>query len=156
MDLEKLSHQKPTQTSSSLGISPETTKITNPNNDTNVKQPLTNGPGGYQGQYCSNLGWLLDQTGAKRLWSTSLRTPYMMKLSPAYLTGYLVFKSRVNLESDGFRVIDVFTPNKQNCLEMFESSSYADYLLCPENFTISSRYTSYIATWNLGQKFAIN
>ena len=108
---------------------------------------------GYQGQYCSNLGWILDQAGAKRLWSTSLRTPFMMKLSPAYLNGYLVFKSRLTVDSAAFKAYE-YTLSKQNCLEMFETNP--EYLLCPENFTIPSRYTSYIATWNLGQKFTIN
>ena len=108
---------------------------------------------GYQGNFCSYLGWIIDQAGAKRLWTTSLRTPYMMKLSPAYLTGYLVYKSRIQVDLAAFESVD-YSPTKQNCLEIFETS--ANYLLCPENFTIPSRYSSYIATWNTGQKFSIN
>lgn len=107
---------------------------------------------GYQGQFCSNLGWILDATAAKHLWSTSLRTPYMMKLTPPYLNGYLAFKSRLEVV-DAFKAFDYANP-KQNCLEMFAAKP--EYLLCPENFTISSRYTRYIAAWNVDQKFIMN
>jgi hypothetical protein len=98
----------------------------------------------YQGQYCSNLGWLLTINGAKRLWLTALRTNYMMRISPAYLNGYLAFKA--NLKHANLFEYHDSTPVKMNCLNVFETKP--SYLLCAENFTIAHRYTNYIATWN--------
>jgi hypothetical protein len=98
----------------------------------------------YKGQYCSNLGWLIDINAARRLWQTSLRSRFIMRISPAYLNGYLAYKSNLN-HVNLFKYHDS-VPQKTNCLKVF--SAEPNYLLCAENFTISSRYTNYIATWN--------
>ncbi|RNA28913.1 hypothetical protein BpHYR1_040069 [Brachionus plicatilis] len=98
----------------------------------------------YSGQYCSNLGWIISLDGARRLWDTALSSPYMMKISPAYLNGYLAYKAKLNY-SNVFKYQDTL-PVDKNCLKVFEKQP--DLLLCAENFTISSRYSSYIAHWN--------
>lgn len=98
----------------------------------------------YKGQFCSSIGWMLTMNGAKQLWMSSLRAPYMMKLSTAYLTGYLAYKA--NLKQVTLANYHDYVPTSLNCLEVFNQNP--DYLLCAENFTLSSRYTSYIASWN--------
>ena len=98
----------------------------------------------YKGQFCSNLGFMLTMNAARQLWVTSLRTPYMLKMSPAYLTGFLVF--RANFTPKNVLRYNDFVPIKTNCLSVFEKET--DILLCAENFTLPSRYTSYIASWN--------
>lgn len=97
----------------------------------------------YSGQYCSNLGWIISLDGARRLWDTALGSPYMMKISPAYLNGYLAYKAKLNY-SNVFKYQDTL-PVDKNCLKVFDNKP--DYLLCAENFTISSRYSSFIAYW---------
>ncbi|CAF0915097.1 unnamed protein product [Brachionus calyciflorus] len=98
----------------------------------------------YNGKYCSNLGWIISLNGARRLWETALRSPYMMKISPGYLNGYLAYKAKLNYSNE-LRYHDSL-PKDKNCLKVFESQP--ELLLCAENFTISSRYSSYIAHWN--------
>ena len=98
----------------------------------------------YKGQYCSNLGWLISFNGAKRLWLTAQRTSYMMKISPAYLNGYLAFKANLK-HSHLFKYHDS-VPVDTNCLIKLENEP--DTLICAENFTIKNRYNNYIATWN--------
>ncbi len=68
----------------------------------------------------------------------------MMKISPAYLNGYLAYKANLK-HSNLFKYHDL-VPEKVNCLNVFETQP--DTLLCAENFTIVSRYNNYIATWN--------
>jgi hypothetical protein len=100
----------------------------------------------YTGRFCSSLGWMLTINGAKRLWMTAFRSPYMMKSGPsaAYLNGYLAFKANLTHKS----LLNFYdsVPLRSTCLKVFEDN--ADRLLCAENFTLSSRYTSYIASWN--------
>ncbi len=98
----------------------------------------------YKGKFCSSLGWMLTLDGAKQLWMTAFRTPFMMKQSPAYLNGYLAFKAKLKPKS----LLNYYdsVPLKSNCLKIFENDP--NCLLCAENFTLSSRYTSYIASWN--------
>jgi hypothetical protein len=68
----------------------------------------------------------------------------MMKQTPAYLNGYLAFKANLTPKS----LLNYYdsVPLTINCLKIFEKNP--DSLLCAENFTLSSRYTSYIASWN--------
>ena len=98
----------------------------------------------YKGQFCSNLGWMVTLNGAKKLWTTALRTSYMMARSPAYLNGYLAFKA--DLRPVNFFEYHEEIPEKLNCHKLIEAEP--KYLLCAENFTVDSRYTNYMASWN--------
>lgn len=118
-------------------------------NDTHSKKhPIDD----YNGRYCSNLGWIISLDGARKLWETALNSPYMMKISPGYLNGYLAFKARLNY-SDVFKYQDTL-PVDKNCLKVFEKQP--DLLLCAENFTISSRYSSFIAHWKSPAQSQLN
>ena len=87
---------------------------------------------------------MISLKAAKRLWATALRSRFVIRVSPAYLNGFLVFKSNLNRASL-FKTYDTI-PGDVSCLKIF--SKEPDYLLCNEDFTIKSRYTSFIATWN--------
>ena len=98
----------------------------------------------YKGEYCSNLGWMLNYNAAKRLWLTALKSPFMMRLSPAYLNGYLAFKANLK-HLNLFSYFD-HVPLSYNCLTVFKNQP--GVLLCAENFTITNRFSNYISTWN--------
>lgn len=119
------------------------------NNNNNNKQEVQNQTSAtrinnYKGEYCSNLGWMISLVGAERLWRAALRSPYMMKISPAFLNGYLAFKASLKHESR-FVFHDV-VPEKANCLQVLDADR--NLLACAENFTFGNRYNNYIATWN--------
>lgn len=103
----------------------------------------------YDGEYCSNLGWMISNDGAKRLWLTAQKTPYIMKLSPAYLSGFLAFKA--NLSHTDWFAYQNTVPFHSNCIEVFEKDPKK--LVCAEDFTIESRYSNYISTWNSPTQF---
>lgn len=98
----------------------------------------------YKGQYCSGLGWLLSINAAKKLWLTALSSPYIMRVIPAYISGYLAFKA--NLKHLSLFEYEDQMPLSVNCLKIFQLN--ANKMLCAENFTISNRYANYMATWN--------
>jgi hypothetical protein len=103
----------------------------------------------YNGKYCSNLGWMIGIKAAQDLWEIGLRSPYMMRMSPAYLNGYLAYKGGFNF----YNLFDMYDqiPQDKNCLQLFAEKP--DNLLCAENFDVSNRYSNYIAFWNSGQSF---
>jgi hypothetical protein len=100
----------------------------------------------YKGQYCSGLGWLVNKEAALKLWSTAFRSPYLVRIMPAYLTGYLGYKA--NLKHLHLFDYEEIIPFKSNCLKIIQSDP--NKLLCAENFTMHNRYANYIATWNTG------
>jgi hypothetical protein len=100
----------------------------------------------YQGQYCSSLGYLLSNNAAKNLWITALNAPYMMRVLPQYVSGYIAFKANM-VHTNLFQYSDEVMMDT-NCVKTFQSKP--DTLLCAENFTIPNRYNNYISTWNTG------
>jgi len=107
----------------------------------------------YKGEYCSNLGWLISMQGAKQLWLAALRSTYIMKISPAFLNGYLAFKANLK-HSDQFVYQDM-VPMNTNCLRVLEENRMS-MMACAENFTISNRYNSFISTWNSAPVFGLS
>lgn len=92
---------------------------------------------------------MISNDGAKRLWLTAQKTPYIMKLSPAYLSGFLAFKA--NLSHTDWFAYQNTVPFHSNCIEVFEKDPKK--LVCAEDFTIESRYSNYISTWNSPTQF---
>ena len=81
---------------------------------------------------------------AKHLWTTALKSRFVIRVSPAYLSGFLA--SKANLSLTNLFKSHENVPKEASCLKIF--SSEPDYLLCNEDFSINSRYTSFMATWN--------
>lgn len=98
----------------------------------------------YRGEYCSSLGWLISSDGAERLWFAALRSTYIMKISPAFLNGYLAFKA--NLKHLSLFTFHDMVPENTNCLKVLDVNK--NLMACAENFTISNRYNSFMATWS--------
>ena len=100
----------------------------------------------YSGQYCSGLGWVVSREAANKLWSTALRSPYLIRIMSSYLTGFLGYKANMNY----LNLFDYeeMIPMDSNCLKKFQIEP--EKLLCAENFTMHNRYANYIATWNTG------
>ena len=69
---------------------------------------------------------------------------FVIRVSPAYLSGFLVSKASLN-RTTLFKSHDN-VPKDASCLKIF--SSQPDFLLCNEDFSVNSRYTNFIATWN--------
>ena len=67
-----------------------------------------------------------------------------MKISPAFLNGYLAFKA--DLKHSSQFVYQDMVPKDLNCLKILEQSK--NLIACAENFTITNRFNSFIATWN--------
>jgi hypothetical protein len=91
--------------------------------------------------------------GAKQLWLAALRSTYIMKISPAFLNGYLAFKANLK-HSDQFVYQDM-VPMNTNCLRVLEENRMS-MMACAENFTISNRYNSFISTWNSAPVFGLS
>ena len=100
----------------------------------------------YKGQYCSGLGWIVSKNVANKLWFTALRSPYLVRIMSAYLTGFMGFKA--NLKYLNLFEYEELIPMSSNCLKTFQLEP--SKLLCAENFTIHNRYANYISTWNTG------
>jgi hypothetical protein len=90
---------------------------------------------------------MLSINAARRLWISALHTPYIMRESTAYLTGFLAFKANLKLV-DAFDFIETLPNTNKNCLQELDLNK--NNILCSEDFTLNNRLTSYIATWNVG------